>query len=82
MKSLDIDLKEFLEEKVLKFNHQNFIENDPISIPHKFEDIEDIEIAGFLTAIISPLPLLNLRTFLANRLSLNIIRILTISLVN
>jgi len=35
------------------FNQQEFIADDPISIPHAFQKKEDIEIAGFLTALIS-----------------------------
>lgn len=46
-------LKEFLDEKVVLYNKPNFIESDPIQIPHLFSKKEDIEIAGFLTAIIS-----------------------------
>ena len=46
-------LKEFLDEKVVLYNNPNFIETDPIQIPHLFSKKEDIEIAGFLTAIIS-----------------------------
>jgi uncharacterized protein (TIGR02757 family) len=47
------DLKEFLDEKADKYNDKHFIENDPISIPHKFTIKEDIEISGFLTASIA-----------------------------
>ncbi len=47
------ELKEFLDAKVLQYNHPKFIETDPIQIPHKFTKKEDIEIAGFLTATIS-----------------------------
>lgn len=47
------DLKEFLDEKVQQYHQPNFIESDPIQIPHLFSKKEDIEIAGFLTAIIS-----------------------------
>ena len=47
------DLKEFLDEKVILYNNPKFIESDPIQIPHLFSKKEDIEIAGFLTAIIS-----------------------------
>ncbi len=47
------DLKEFLEEKYDKYNRIDFIELDPISIPHQFSQKEDIEIAGFLTATIA-----------------------------
>ncbi|WP_299016522.1 TIGR02757 family protein [uncultured Polaribacter sp.] len=47
------DLKIFLDEKVALYNKPNFIESDPIQIPHLFTKKEDIEIAAFLTAIIS-----------------------------
>ncbi|MBK9637222.1 MAG: TIGR02757 family protein [Bacteroidetes bacterium] len=48
-----LQLKEFLEEKVLQFNTSSFIADDPISIPHLFHLKEDKEIAGFLTALIA-----------------------------
>ena len=48
-----LELKEFLDEKVLLYNHPRFIESDPIQIPHLYTLKEDIEIAGFLTATIS-----------------------------
>lgn len=47
------DLKEFLDEKYDLYNRPNFIESDPISIPHRFILKEDREIAGFLAATIS-----------------------------
>ncbi|MBJ7879864.1 TIGR02757 family protein [Gelidibacter salicanalis] len=47
------ELKEFLDVKVIAYNHPRFIESDPIQIPHQFSKKEDIEIAGFLTATIS-----------------------------
>ncbi len=47
------EIKEFLDEKVDKYNQPDFIENDPISIPHLFTQKEDIEIAGLLTATIA-----------------------------
>lgn len=50
---LDVELKEFLEEKVHLYNRPEFIEKDPIAIPHDFSLKEDIEIAGFLTASIA-----------------------------
>ncbi len=46
-------LKEFLDFKVNQYNTISFIETDPISVPHFFSKKEDIEIAGFLTAILS-----------------------------
>lgn len=47
------ELKSFLDEKVLLYNHPNFIESDPIQIPHRFSEKEDIEIAAFLSATIA-----------------------------
>jgi len=47
------ELKEFLDEKVEKYNQLDFIETDPISIPHRFTLKEDIEISGFLAATIA-----------------------------
>lgn len=46
-------LKAFLDEKVALYNGIDFIEDDPISIPHRYERKEDIEIAGFLAATIA-----------------------------
>jgi uncharacterized protein (TIGR02757 family) len=53
MKLSKVDLKEFLDEKADKYNNSNFVESDPISIPHSFTEKEDIEISGFLAATIS-----------------------------
>ncbi len=47
------ELKDFLDEKHDQYNRLNFIESDPISIPHQFTKKEDIEIAGFLAATIA-----------------------------
>jgi uncharacterized protein (TIGR02757 family) len=47
------ELKSFLDEKVVLYNNMNFIESDPVQIPHLFTQKEDIEIAGFLSATIS-----------------------------
>ena len=44
-------LKNFLDEKVDKYNRPDFIGNDPICIPHLFEKKQDIEIAAFFAAI-------------------------------
>jgi len=46
-------LREFLDEKVQQYNNPNFIELDPIQIPHMYSAKEDIEISGFLAATIS-----------------------------
>lgn len=47
------ELKEFLDEKAAFYNQPQFIESDPIQVPHQFSKKEDIEIAGFLTATIA-----------------------------
>ena len=46
-------LKEFLNQKADLYNHIDFIQNDPIQIPHRFSSKQDIEITDFLTATIS-----------------------------
>ncbi|MDR2835068.1 MAG: TIGR02757 family protein [Bacteroidales bacterium] len=48
-----IELKKFLDEKYYIYCTPDFIENDPISIPHLFSCKEDIEISGFITATIA-----------------------------
>ncbi|AZA50948.1 TIGR02757 family protein [Chryseobacterium carnipullorum] len=47
------ELKSFLNEKADQYNSPDFIEDDPIQIPHRFTLKQDIEIAGFLAATIS-----------------------------
>lgn len=46
-------LKAFLDQKYEVYNNPSFIQFDPICIPHQFTRKEDIEVAGFLTALIS-----------------------------
>lgn len=41
---------DFLETAYLKYNSQDFIDNDPIQIPHSFSKKQDIELAGFFAA--------------------------------
>jgi len=48
-----IDLKNFLDEKYDQYNRPEFIETDPVSVPHLFNVNEDIEIAGFLSATLA-----------------------------
>ncbi len=49
----NLELKAFLDEKVELYNNPNFIESDPVQIPHLFSQKEDVEIAGFLSATIA-----------------------------
>ncbi|NDW11133.1 TIGR02757 family protein [Dysgonomonas sp. 520] len=46
-----LDLKTLLDRKVEQYNNQGFIINDPISIPHRFEKKQDIEIMAFFASI-------------------------------
>ncbi len=46
-------LKKFLDAKARQYNNLQFIQSDPVSIPHLFTKNEDIEIAGFLSSIIA-----------------------------
>lgn len=46
-------LKDFLDEKVRRYNASDFIADDPITIPHRFSKKQDIEIAGFFAAILA-----------------------------
>jgi len=50
---LSQEIIELLESRYRKYNNPGFIELDPVSIPHSYTRKEDIEISGFLTAIIS-----------------------------
>lgn len=47
------ELRIFLDRKVAEYNRPSFITDDPVSIPHRFTQKQDIEIAGFFTAIFS-----------------------------
>ena len=46
-------LKEFLDLKVDLYNRPDFIENDPVCIPHRFKVRQDIEIMGFWSAMLA-----------------------------
>ncbi len=46
-------LKNYLDACVSKYNNFDFIQKDPISIPHKFSKLQDIEIMAFWTAMLS-----------------------------
>lgn len=49
----DTCLKELLDMKVEQYERPDFIEPDPISIPHRYSRRQDIEITGFLAATIA-----------------------------
>lgn len=48
-----LELKDFLDNKYSQYNRPNFIENDPICIPHQYSKKQDIEIAAFFAAILA-----------------------------
>jgi uncharacterized protein (TIGR02757 family) len=48
-----LELKDFLDIKVDQYNRPDFIQNDPICIPHQFSKKQDIEIAAFFAAILA-----------------------------
>lgn len=48
-----LELKEFLDEKADIYNSPDFIVDDPVQIPHRFQLKQDIEITAFLAATIA-----------------------------
>jgi uncharacterized protein (TIGR02757 family) len=48
---MEPSLKNFLDKKLAEFNQPAFIKDDPVSIPHRYRQKQDIEIAGFFAAI-------------------------------
>lgn len=46
-------LYQLLEQKVKLYNQPDFIKNDPISIPHQFTRLQDIEMMGFWAAVLA-----------------------------
>ena len=47
------ELKTFLDTNYLRYNNPEFIPGDPISIPHRFTRLQDIEISGFWIAMLA-----------------------------
>ncbi len=47
------NLYDFLENCYAQYNSVAFIEDDPISIPHRFSRLQDIEIMAFWTAMLA-----------------------------
>lgn len=46
-------LKAFLDREAERINHPDFIWNDPVQFPRRFERLQDIEVAAFLSAAIA-----------------------------
>jgi uncharacterized protein (TIGR02757 family) len=47
------EIKSILDRYYLRFNTLQFIALDPILIPHRYTQLQDIEIAGFFAAILA-----------------------------
>jgi uncharacterized protein (TIGR02757 family) len=47
------ELKQYLDQSYLRYNNPSFIDKDPISIPHRFTKLQDIEISGFWVAMLA-----------------------------
>jgi uncharacterized protein (TIGR02757 family) len=50
---MDQTLITLLKRKAQQYNHPDFIAKDPISVPHRFTEQQDIEIAGFFAALLA-----------------------------
>ncbi len=50
---MTVHLKDYLAACVDQFNTPDFIPNDPISIPHQFSKLQDIEIMGFWVSMLA-----------------------------
>ena len=46
-------LKQYLDQSYLRYHNPSFIDTDPISIPHRFTKLQDIEISGFWVAMLA-----------------------------
>ena len=47
------NIKAILDEAVLRFNQPDFIPEDPLSIPHRFSKLQDVEIMGFWVSMLA-----------------------------
>lgn len=47
------ELREYLDFKAQQYNTRDFIDSDPIQLPHRFSKKEDIEIVAFLISTIA-----------------------------
>ncbi|MDE7109096.1 MAG: DUF2400 domain-containing protein, partial [Muribaculaceae bacterium] len=47
------EIKDLLDSEAKRINSVSFIESDPVQFPRRFSSLQDIEIAGLLSAIIA-----------------------------
>ncbi len=50
---MDDQLRSLLDAAVARFNRPGFVDDDPISIPHRFSQKQDVEIMGLLAATLA-----------------------------
>ena len=50
---MNLKVKDYLDTYLEKCNNLQFIDNDPLSIPHRFHTLQDIEITAFWTAMLA-----------------------------
>ena len=50
---IDKDIAALLDSEAARINNPDFIDKDPVQFPRRFEKLQDIEIAGLLSAIIA-----------------------------
>lgn len=48
-----VEMKDFLDEQAARINRPEFIGEDPVQFPRRFEDLRDIEIVAFLASMIA-----------------------------
>ena len=49
----NIELKALLDSRLDHYNRPDFIQHDPICVPHQYSLKQDIEIIGLITALFS-----------------------------
>ncbi|MCH5220624.1 MAG: TIGR02757 family protein [Muribaculaceae bacterium] len=50
---MNLEIKILLDEEATRINRPDFIDNDPVQFPRRFNDIRDIEITSFLVSSIA-----------------------------
>lgn len=53
MSKVSKDIVELLDSEVARINRPEFIDRDPVQFPRRFENLQDIEIISFLSAMIA-----------------------------
>ena len=48
-----LELKEYLDNLVTKYETYDFIKDDPVQFPHRFDILQDIEISGFISSALA-----------------------------